>query len=57
MKIVNFEYGQGHMSANLPDFAEVFIPGETVADPPDLTDPVSATRQSILKSYRNAANF
>ena len=30
MKTVNFQYGQGVMSANIPNSAEVFIPGETV---------------------------
>ena len=31
---LDFEYGQGLMSANLPDTTDIFIPGETVADPP-----------------------
>ena len=30
---LDFEYGQGLMSAELPDSTEVFIPGKTVADP------------------------
>ncbi len=30
-----FEYGHGLMEANLPDTTDVFIPGETVKDPPD----------------------
>ncbi len=30
---IDFEYGQGTMSANLPDNTDVFIPGETVKDP------------------------
>ncbi|MBQ4188259.1 MAG: DUF2088 domain-containing protein, partial [Firmicutes bacterium] len=34
MKHFEFEYGQGTMGANLPDSTDVFIPGETVADPP-----------------------
>ena len=29
-----FEYGQGLMTAELPDTTDVFIPGETVPDPP-----------------------
>src|SRR5690554_6034272 len=46
---LNFEYGQGYMEAKLPDNrTEVFIPGETVPDPPYLKDPVSATREAIL---------
>ncbi len=31
---LSFEYGQGLMSAELPDTTDVFIPGETVPDPP-----------------------
>ena len=30
---LQFEYGHGLMSANLPDDTDVFIPGETVPDP------------------------
>ena len=30
---LEFEYGQGLMSAELPDSMDVFIPGQTVADP------------------------
>ena len=30
---VDFEYGQGTMSAELPDSTDIFIPGETVKDP------------------------
>ena len=48
MKKVLFEYGQGHLEAELPDSAEIFIPGETVADPLFLEDPVAATRESLL---------
>jgi len=48
MKIVQFEYGQGFMEAQLPDSAEIFIPGETVTDPPCIEDVESATRESIL---------
>jgi hypothetical protein len=46
MKRVQFEYGQGYMEAVLPDTAEVFIPGETVADPPYLEDIPAATRHA-----------
>lgn len=47
---LDFEYGPGLMSAELPDErTDVFIPGETVADPPELPDPVAATREAILK--------
>ena len=30
---LDFEYGQGLMSANLPDNTDIFVPGETVPDP------------------------
>ena len=33
---LDFEYGHGLMSAELPDNTKVFIPGETVPDPPCL---------------------
>ena len=48
MKIVHFEYGEGTLSAELPASAEIFIPGETVADPPYLEDITAATCSSIL---------
>lgn len=48
MKTVSFEYGQGVMEAMLPDGAEIFVPGETVPDPPYLEDPQAATRESII---------
>lgn len=33
---LSFEYGHGMMNAELPDTTDVFIPGETVPDPPCL---------------------
>ena len=47
---LDFEYGHGTMSANLPDTTDVFIPGVTVPDPDHipLDEVVEATRQSIL---------
>lgn len=45
---MEFEYGQGVMGAVLPDNTDVFIPGETVADPPFVENPEEATRESIL---------
>lgn len=42
-----FEYGEGLMEANLPDNTDVFIPGETVPDPPVLENIEEATRKSI----------
>ncbi len=47
MTTVQLEYGQGTLSVDLPDSAEIFIPGETVADPPFLEDVETATRHSI----------
>lgn len=47
MKTVEFEYGQGLLSVDLPDSAEVFIPGITVPDPPFLDDPKTETMESI----------
>ncbi len=48
---LDFEYGNGLMSANLPDTTDVFIPGETVPDPPclpqDRESLIAATRESI----------
>ncbi len=44
---VEFEYGEGVLEAQLPDHTQIFIPGETVPDPPHLEDPETATRESI----------
>jgi hypothetical protein len=38
----------GTVAAELPDSTDVFIPGETVPDPPVLADIAGATRESIL---------
>ena len=48
---IDFEYGQGVMSANLPDNTDVFIPGVTVADPPYI--PEDRLEEETLKSIRN----
>lgn len=47
---LNFEYGQGLMSAELPDSTDVFIPGETCKDPAHIPFDkiVEETRNSIL---------
>lgn len=47
---LSFEYGNGTMEANLPDNTDVFIPGETVPDPPCIPEDklVEETRRSIL---------
>ena len=47
MKSVMLEYGQGEIEAHLPGNTEVFIPGDTVPDPPFLQDPLKATQQSL----------
>jgi hypothetical protein len=48
---LSFEYGKGMMEANLPDTTDVFIPGETVADPPYI--PEDKLEEETLKSIRN----
>jgi len=47
---LSFEYGPGFMEAELPDYTDVFIPGETVPDPPHIPfDKMEEeTRKSIL---------
>lgn len=46
---LQFEYGHGFMKAELPDSTDVFIPGETVPDPPHIPTEqlMDATRNSI----------
>lgn len=48
MKIA-FEYGHGFKEANLPDYTDVFIPGETVKDPECIPEEllIEKTRESI----------
>ncbi|RJP55381.1 MAG: DUF2088 domain-containing protein [Anaerolineaceae bacterium] len=45
---LDFEYGEGLMSAELPNSTDVFIPGETVPDPPFIKDIYEETKKSIL---------
>ncbi len=47
MKSVELEYGLGSLTAELPETTEVFIPGETVPDPPYVKDAKLVTRESI----------
>lgn len=47
MKSTQLEYGPGQLSVELPDSAEVFVPGQTVADPPVLDDIAAATQRAI----------
>ena len=48
---LDFEYGQGTVSATLPDYTDVFIPGVTVPDPPAI--PEERLEEETLKSLRN----
>lgn len=48
---LSFEYGHGFMAANLPDSTDIFIPGETVADPPCL--PEDQLEEKTLYSLRH----
>ncbi len=50
---LDFEYGNGLMSANLPDNTDIFIPGETVADPPCLPQDRESLYKATLESIRN----
>ena len=47
--MLEFEYGTGKLNANLPDDTDVFIPGETVADPPHIPEDqiIERTRESL----------
>ncbi len=51
MKKLSFEYGNGLMEANLPDNTDVFIPGETIPDPPHI--PTEQVYEKTLESIRN----
>ncbi len=48
---LEFEYGHGTLSANLPDHTDVFIPGTTVPDPPAI--PQDQIAQKTLLSIRH----
>lgn len=48
---LEFEYGLGMMSAELPDYTDVFVPGETVADPAYI--PEDKVEEATLKSLHN----
>ena len=50
---LEFEYGKGLMGTDLPDYTDVFIPGETVADPPCLEQTWDALYAATLDSLRN----
>ncbi len=50
---LDFEYGHGLMSAQLPDTTDVFIPGETVPDPPCLPQDWDSLYAATLESIRH----
>ena len=50
---LDFEYGHGLMSANLPDNTDVFIPGVTVPDPECLPQDWDSLYNATLESIRN----
>lgn len=50
---LNFEYGQGLMSAELPDTTDVFIAGQTVPDPDCLPQDWHSLYNATLESVRN----
>jgi Uncharacterized conserved protein len=50
---MQFEYGEGLMTANLPDNTDVFIPGETVKDPECLPQNWDTLYKATLESIRN----
>ena len=50
---LEFEYGHGLMSANLPDNTDVFIPGVTVPDPDCLPQDWDSLYAATLESIRN----
>ncbi len=47
MQHVSLEYGDGHMSVELPDTATVIRAGEAHVEPSPLEDPVADTREAI----------
>ena len=50
---LDFEYGHGLMSAELPDNTDVFIPGTTVPDPECLPQDWDSLYNATLESIRN----
>lgn len=50
---LEFEYGHGLMAANLPDNTQVFIPGQTVPDPPCLPQDWDSLYEETRRSVRN----
>lgn len=50
---INFEYGLEMMPAELPDYTDVFIPGETLPDPECLPQDWDTLYNATLESIRN----
>ena len=50
---LEFEYGRGKMSAELPDNTDVFIPGETVPDPPCIKQDWDTLYHTTWESIRH----
>ena len=50
---LQFEYGNGLMSAELPDTTDVFIPGETAADPACLPQDRDSLYAATMESIRH----
>ena len=50
---LNFEYGHGLITAELPENTDVFIPGETVPDPPCLPQDMDSLMNITRKSVQN----
>ena len=50
---LEFEYGHGYMSAELPENTDVFIPGQTVADPACIEQTWEALYAATLQSIRH----
>lgn len=50
---LDFEYGNGMMSANLPESTDIFIPGQTIADPPCLPQDWDSLYEATLESLRH----
>lgn len=50
---LDFEYGHGMMSAELPENTDVFIPGETIPDPECLEQDADSLYRATLESIRN----
>lgn len=49
---LEFEYGNGMMAAELPDTTDVFIPGETIPDPPCLPQDWDTLYHATIESLR-----